>query len=330
MRSARRLLGVAAERVGARSRRGVPPGTIRDIPPRMIGQVQTFGRARGVTRGQRIVQLALARFYGGGWPAVVARRLGLQPTPRLRVQTIRLPGRSASAPALRVGFATDFHAGPTTHPEVLRRACDALAAARPDVLLLAGDFVELHARHIDRLAPLLAAVPAPLGRFAVLGNHDLLDNDAYVAERLRAVGVELLTNRAVALPPPHADVWLCGLDDPTRGVARADCALDGVPGTRVVLMHSPDGLLSIGERPFDFALCGHTHGGQVALPGGRPLVVPEGELSRQFVRGLFRLGPDGTRTLLVSRGVGCSTVPLRLFARPEVHVCTLVGTRAAG
>jgi predicted MPP superfamily phosphohydrolase len=291
----------------------------------MTRRVRTFGRARDMTRGLRLLQLTLARLYGAGWPAAVARHVGLQPDPRLRTHTLRLPGRPAGAPALRVAFASDFHAGPTTHPHVLRRACEALAAAAPDVLLLAGDFVELHARHIDDLAPLLAAIPTPLGKFAVLGNHDLMGDDTYVVDRLLGAGIRLLTNRAERLPPPHDDVWLCGLDDPTRGVARAECALDGVPGTRVVLMHSPDGLLTIGERPFDVALCGHTHGGQVALPGGKPLLVPEGELSADFIRGLYRLGADGRSALLVSRGVGCSTIPVRLFARPEVHLCTLVG-----
>jgi hypothetical protein len=291
-------------------------------------RVRTFGRARDMTRGLRLMQLALARLYGGGWSATVARRVGLQPDPRLRTLTLRLPHRAASAPALRVGFAADFHAGPTTHPDVLRRACRALADAAPDVLLLAGDFVELHARHVDRLVPLLAEIPAPLGRFAVLGNHDLMGDDRYVAERLRDVGIQLLTNRAVPLPAPHDDVWLCGLDDPTRGVARPECSLDGVPGTRIVLMHSPDGLLTIGERPFDVALCGHTHGGQVALPGGKPLVIPEGELSAEFMGGLRCLGPDGRRAMLVSRGVGCSTIPVRLFARSEVHLCTFVGGAA--
>jgi hypothetical protein len=303
-------------------------GPVGSAAPGTPRRVRTFGRARDMTRGLRLMQLGLARLYGAGWPATVARRVGLQPDPRLRTHTLRLPNRPAGAPALRVAFASDFHAGPTTHADVLRRACDALAAAAPDVLLLAGDFVELHAKHVDRIVPLLAAIPAPLGRFAVLGNHDLMGDDRYVAERLRAAGIQLLTNRAVALPAPHDDVWLCGLDDPTRGVARPECSLDGASGTRVVLMHSPDGLLTIGERPFDVALCGHTHGGQVALPGGKALIVPEGELSGEFMRGLYCLGPDGRRALLVSRGVGCSTIPVRLFARAEVHLCTLVG--AAG
>ena len=274
-----------------------------------------------MTRAMKVIQLLLARLYAGGWPAVVARRLGLQPDPRLRSHELRI-GRRAPLP-LRVAFATDFHAGPTTHPDVLRLACRALADARADVLLLTGDFVELHAKHIDELTPMLAAIPAPLGKFAVLGNHDLMGDDGYVAARLKEAGIELLTNRAHQLPAPHDDIWLCGLDDPTRGVAEAQCALDGVPGTRLVLMHSPDGLLAIGDRRFELAFCGHTHGGQVALPGGEPLVVPEGRLSRRFLRGLYHLGPDGRRMLLVSAGIGCSTVPVRLFARSEVHLVTV-------
>ena len=304
------------------------PGTGCDTPVGMTRRIRAFGRARGMSREMRLRQRTLAGLRGDGWAAALAYHLGLQRRPRLQPRAIGLASRAPSAPPLRVGFAADFHTGPTTHPELLRHACRVLADARPDLLLLAGDFVELHARHVDRLAPLLAAVPAPLGRFAVLGNRDLMSDDRYVAERLAAAGIELLTNRAVRLPPPHDDVWLCGLDDPTRGVARAECALDGAPGTRVVLMHSPDGLLAIGGRPFGLALCGHTHGGQVTLPGGEAPVVPEGALSRRFLQGLHHLGPDGTRALLVSRGVGCSTAPVRLGARAEVHLCTLVG--AAG
>lgn len=283
-----------------------------------------------MSRDLRRRQLLLAKLYGDGWPAAVARLLGLQPTPRLRSHALHLPRRSASAPPLRVAYGVDFHAGPTTHPDVLRHACYALASVQPDVLLLAGDFVEFHARYIDRLAPLLAGIPAPLGRYAVLGNHDLMGDDKYVAATLSAAGIEVLINRPVRLPSPHDDVWICGLDDPTRGDARADLALDGVDGVRLVLMHSPDGLLAIGQRPFDLALCGHTHGGQVALPGGEPLVLPEGRLSHRFLHGLYRLDPDGTRAVLVSRGVGCSTIPVRLFARPEVHACTMVGAAEGG
>jgi len=298
----------------------------------MTRRARTFGRARGLTRGLRLLELGLARVYGNGWPASLARRLGLQPDPVLRAHAFTLAARAArdmSRPPLRVGFASDFHAGPVTHPLVIARACALLADARPDVLLLAGDFVSLHARHVDTLLPLLAAIPAPLGRYAVLGNHDLVGDDRYIAERLTSAGVQVLTNRAVALAAPHDDVWICGLDDPTRGhPERGAAALDDVPdtaGARLVLMHSPDGLLALGARAFDAAFCGHTHGGQVVLPSGIALVAPEGRLSRRFLHGVYRLGPRGERTLLVSGGVGCSTIPARVLVRPEVHVVLMRG-----
>jgi predicted MPP superfamily phosphohydrolase len=86
-------------------------------------------------------------------------------------------------------------------------------------------------------------------------------------------------------------------------------------------MHAPSGLLDLGEERFDLALCGHTHGGQLALPGGVPLIVPHGRLSRRYARGRFSIGKD--RTLVVSVGVGCVVLPLRLFADPEIVVCNL-------
>jgi predicted MPP superfamily phosphohydrolase len=287
-------------------------------------RVKWFGRGRGLSLRLRLADLALGLSYRGGWPAVIALRLGLQGTVRTTSHTFGLPSRSATTPPLRVGFASDFHAGPTTHPSVLAQACRALADAKPDVLLLGGDFVSFHARYIDGLLPHLAAIDAPLGTFAVLGNHDLMADDRYIADRLEAIGIRLLLNRSVRLPAPHDDVWLCGLDDPDEGAPDAAAAFAGAAGTRLVLMHSPDGLRAIGDRRFAVAFCGHTHGGQVVLRSGRRLIVPQGPLSRQYLRGgVFRLCGSHDRVLLVSRGVGCTLVPVRRSADPEVHVCTL-------
>ena len=92
---------------------------------------------------------------------------------------------------------------------------------------------------------------------------------------LTTAGMDVLINRNVRLPPPFDRVWICGLDDHPGGTPNADAALASAAGVRVVLMHSPSNLLDLGRRRFDLALCGHTHGGQIALPGGIPLVVPK-------------------------------------------------------
>lgn len=286
-------------------------------------------RGRGTTRLGRAwdrVQPRLARFLCSGRAARWSYRLGLMG--RLAVRHHRFEISRRNTFDLRVAFAADFHAGATTHPAILEDAFRELAELRADLILLGGDFVAFEARDIEILLPMLRRLDAPLGVFAVLGNHDLTTDHARVVAELEASGVVMLTNRAVQLAPPHDDVWLCGLDDPIYGEPRAEATFADVePGaTRLVLMHAPDGLLAIGARDFDLALCGHTHGGQLALPGGTPIVMPKGKLCRRYPGGVYEL--SGRRRLLVSHGVGCSTLPLRLFARPEVHLCELVAVRA--
>jgi hypothetical protein len=223
--------------------------------------------------------------------------------------------------ALRIAFASDFHAGPTTSPALLDAAVDTLTAAQADLLLLGGDFVSLRASYAPRLLARLADVPAPLGRYAVLGNHDYWADAPGIVGMLESAGITMLTNRGIRLPTPFDAVVVSGIDDHTSGTPDAGAAFANEAPVRVVLMHAPSGLLDIGERRFDVALCGHTHGGQVALPDGRPLLVAHGRLSRRFSSGRYHL--DGGGTLLVSRGVGCTTLPVRVNAPAAVTICTM-------
>lgn len=276
-------------------------------------------RPKAALIGLRIEDLLFHR----GWPFRLARVLGRQP----RVLTVNhsiVVDRGADAlPPLKLVYASDFHAGPTTDPALLRRATAALREARPDVLLFGGDFVTLEPSAVDWLAGELGDIPAPFGRFAVLGNHDWWSGAQHIVRRLEASGIQVLTNRNQRLDPPFDRVWICGVDDHWCGKPDGATAFHGANDIRVVLMHSPSGLLDLGKERFDLALCGHTHGGQVALPGGVPILVPRGRLSRQYARGRFELA--GGATLIVSVGLGCVVLPLRLFATPEIVVCTLTG-----
>jgi len=262
-------------------------------------------------RWQRVQELLTV----GHWPARLAHLLGAQRPVGISRERFEL--RPVGTPrSLPVAFASDFHAGPCTHPLVLDSACRALAALEAPLLLLAGDFVCVSSRDIRELAPRLADIPAPLGKFAVLGNHDYWAGAAPVANALEAAGVRVLLNESVRLAPPYDEVWICGLDDPISGHPNPEAALEGASGQRIVLMHAPSGLGLLGGRRFELALCGHTHGGQLALPGGAPLFVPEGPDYRRFAQGRFQL--DRERFLFVTRGVGYSTVPVRSFCPSEV------------
>lgn len=268
----------------------------------------------------RLVRRLESTLHFGDWTVRLARALGIRPS--IRVQRIEVEGRGQpSARSLTIAYASDFHAGPTTDPEALSLACAALREIGADIVLLGGDFVNFASRDLEPLLPELASVPARVGRFAVLGNHDWLADPGYITERLEGIGIEVLTNRNRQLPPPHDGVWVCGLDDHWCGAPDPVRAFQGANGFRIVLMHAPSGLLDIGPAPFDLAFCGHTHGGQIALPGGRPIVLPNGELSRRYHRGRYQIGAG--QTLVVSVGVGCALIPLRIHADPEVIACTV-------
>jgi predicted MPP superfamily phosphohydrolase len=259
----------------------------------------------------------LSRAYRGGWPADLIRAAHLQDRVRTHHHHVRCAAWPSGAPPLRIAFASDIHAGPTTHASLIRETADALAAAKPDVLLLGGDYVLFDARHVEMLAPIFD-VPAPIGRFAVLGNHDLWADDRRIVSAIERAGIRVLVNEAAHLPAPYDRVSICGLDEPWTGRPDPSAAFADARDVRVLLAHAPSAVALVDE-PFDVCLCGHTHGGHIALPGGVP-IVNVGPLSREYPHGRHE---NRGRTLIVSRGIGGSESPLRLFAPPDVRIVDL-------
>ena len=265
----------------------------------------------------------LGALYAGGWPAVLTNALGLQGELQIAEHRFRVRRARTNAPPIRLAFASDFHAGPTLHPRLLRDTMAALRDANPDLLLLGGDFVSFHASYADRLVDGFRAVNAPLGKFAVLGNHDLLGDDAHIVSVLADAGVRVLVNSNARLPAPHDDVWVCGLDDWNEGTPDAAATFRGAEGTRILLMHQPDGLLVTRDERFEMALCGHVHGGQFLRRNREPAIRHRGPLSIVYMHGgVFHVGVANA-PVVVSRGIGTSTLPARRHADPQVHLCTL-------
>lgn len=283
-----------------------------------------FGRALRVSARKRRLEHLYDLAYIGGWPSWLARPLGLQGRLGLSRHVLTIASGDQTIPPLRIAFASDLHGGPGTHPATIRRACRLLADAKPDLLLLGGDFVSFHARHVEGVLEAIDMIPAPLGRLAVLGNHDLIADDAYIVRRLATIGVRTLVNENVRLPAPYDRVSVCGLDNTEQGTPDGPRALAGATDLRLVLMHSPDGLTALGSEPFAVAFTGHVHGGQFVLPGGKSLIGTKGPLSQRYLYGgTFELGKVGERILVVSRGIGQGSLPLRFRASPEVHLCDL-------
>ncbi len=288
------------------------PRRARSVPVKL----SSSGRGTSYTRLRGVVESALEVAYRGGWPARVWGRL----PGTCHVHVIRrtfgvLP---RGTPALRIGYASDLHAGPTTPTALLERAADALAEEELDVLLLGGDFVflEVTPAKLDALERFVQRAKAKR-TLAVLGNHDLWTHHHAIERALVRAGAELIVNRSVRLAPHHAAVAIVGLDDPWTGVPDAERAFHGADDAalRIVLCHSPDGVPLAAGRNVSLYCCGHTHGGHVAAPWGA-LYVP-GPLGKTMSSGFHEA--FGTR-VFVSRGLGGIELPVRTFAPPDVAV----------
>ncbi len=257
----------------------------------------------------------------GGVVAAITYRLGLHGRLGVTRYECRLPQERSLSQPLTIAFASDFHAGPTTHPAIFGELFRAIGQEQPDLLLLGGDFVSYKAEYVLAFTDELAACSPPLGKFAVFGNHDLWADDKRLSALLEQAGVTLLINRNLPLPTPFDTISLCGIDDPWTGEPDVAAAFHEAQATRIFLTHAPDGLLWTQDRQFDLAFAGHTHGGQIVPPGGKPVVLPHGPLSLQYPYGRFDLAQHSA--LIVSRGVGCSTLPVRINADPELVIVRL-------
>jgi uncharacterized protein len=242
---------------------------------------------------------------------------------RLVVRDIELAPPGWRHDGLRAGVLSDVHAGVPHMPlSKLARAVDALNDRAPDVHLLLGDYLDASQPWRRRLAPErvaaeLARLRAPLGTFAVIGNHDWRQSGDRMWRALEAAGVTVLEDRAVELAN---GLWVAGLADMRHRRPNVATALREIPrdAPAIVLTHDPDMFPEVPER-VALTLAGHLHGGQVAIPLLRRPLMPS-YYGERYARGHV---VEHGRHLLVSSGLGTSGLPIRFLAPPEVLILTL-------
>jgi hypothetical protein len=278
-------------------------------------------RNKRYSRRQHFIETCLGVVLLRGRVAALSYHLGLHGKLGVTRHTLTLPPERRLAQPLKIAFASDFHAGPSTHPAIFDDLFARIAQEQPDVLLLGGDYITGAAAQVEVLCSRLAQCAPPLGKFAVFGNHDLSTDDGLIARLFEQVGTRVLVNQAASLPAPFDSVAICGMDDPWTGAPDAVATFAGAGAVRILLMHAPDGLLMLKGQRYDVGFAGHTHGGQIALRDGTPIVMPQGPLSRPYYYGRFPVSGNGE--LIVSRGVGCGGIPLRINADPELVICTV-------
>ncbi len=199
---------------------------------------------------------------------------------------------------------------------------DKLRGLETDLTVITGDFrSRFHgdgSEALQRLGRLLPGIRARDGVFGVQGNHD---NPGFLPG-VEATGVVLLRNRAVRIGRGLDEIWLAGVDDPhLYETADLEAALDGVPegAFTILLAHSPELFRPAAERGIRLYLCGHTHGGQIHLPGIGPVFM-NARVPRRYGVGLWR---EGRMWGYTTFGAGSTAVPVRLGCKPEVMIFTL-------
>lgn len=251
---------------------------------------------------------------------------------RLCAYEVEVTGWPHGLDSMRIALLSDFHVGsPYNGLQKLREIVARTNAAEPDLVLLGGDYVVgwvLGGRLVppEEMTATLASLEAPLGVYAVMGNHDLWFDAERVRRALSEARIRVLEDEAVALPTETGELWLMGLRDHRAGRPDVSGALEKVPdGVPVLaLTHNPDLFPEIPSR-VRLTLAGHTHGGQVRLPLLGTPIVPSRYGSR-FVRGLV---VEGDRHLFVTPGLGTTILPVRFRVPPEISLIRVRSPRAA-
>lgn len=295
----------------------------RRRPPPAAGRRVFLRRAAGWTAAGGLGLL-------GGYSLLLEPRW-----PRVRRLRLPLADLPPALDGLRVAHMTDLHLGrynSAAYLESVVRRCNDLA---PDLVLLTGDFVHGSPRFIPRVAAIVARLAPRLGTLAVLGNHDHWEGAAACRRALRRAGAHLVDNArrwvgrdGLSHRARPGCLCVAGVGDLWEDRTDLDAALFGVdPRTpRLLLSHNPDFAETATARRsphrVDLMLSGHTHGGQVRLPGGRSLISPSRH-GTKYDQGFV----DGPRfRVFVSTGVGTTILPVRLLVRPEIVLFRLART----
>ena len=266
---------------------------------------------------RRFLHRAAAVAAAAALGSTTAQVVGTYPFDVVR-ERAALPGLRAP---LRIAWLTDLHHGQFVRTASVRAWVDAALAEAPDLVLLGGDLVDQTPgadADVDLVAE-LARLHAPLGVLAVPGNHDLgrFRGSGAFAALLRGTGIDLLVNRGLSV---REDLHVAGLDDLRNGRPDLGATLRAQPaaGATLLLSHNPDVLP---EVPLDvgLTLAGHTHGGQVVLPGVGALYTSS-RYGDRFLAGWV----EGPARGYVSRGLGVTNLPVRVNCPAELTVLDLV------
>jgi uncharacterized protein len=250
---------------------------------------------------------------GGGAYGFVYERHALG----LTTATLPVVNLPAALEGFTIGLLSDVHRSRWVSADDVDEAVQLMMQARPQLVVLGGDYVTWGDRaYVEPAADALGTLEAPHGVFGILGNHD---DDRDMPAALIKRGVQMLKDARTQISVNGQKLELIGIRFWTRRQADIAALLRGGEGMPILLAHDPRRLTEAAELGIPLVLSGHTHGGQVVLPG-------IGAVAAQKFPVVAGIGRQRQTTVFVSRGVGTVYVPVRINCPPEVALLTL--TRA--
>jgi predicted MPP superfamily phosphohydrolase len=237
---------------------------------------------------------------------------------------VSLPGLPPEFQGLRILQLSDIHAD--AWQDRGQRLLRLVSGLSFDVCVITGDYRFLtfgdYGSVITSVETLVNALQCEFGVIGILGNHDFIEK----VPLLENLGIRMLINESLPLHRGGSVIWLVGLDDPHfYGLHDLSKALANIPRPeiKILLVHTPEIIPAAAAAGLDYYLCGHTHGGQVCLPGGIPIFY-NAHCGRKYIAGAWKFnGMPG----YTSRGTGSSGLPVRFCCPPEITLHHLVAAR---
>ncbi len=231
---------------------------------------------------------------------------------------VKIPGWPKEFSGLSLAQVSDIHFGGVIHHEYMKFVFGEMRKLKPDLFALTGDFIS-RARDIPALENALKGFKAPLGVYAVLGNHDHWTEGSTVKKILERAKIKVLVNEVITFKRKGKTLSLMGVDDLWTGIKNDPFIEQAQGDARIMLAHNPDHFYLSDRAGAHIQISGHCHGGQVCFPLIGPVIVPSMQ-GRNYVGGFFR---DGQTTVFINRGIG-GFPQVRTLCHPEIVKLTLI------
>ncbi|EJV81842.1 MULTISPECIES: metallophosphoesterase [Bacillus] len=224
---------------------------------------------------------------------------------------------------------SDVHLGPEFTLKQLDNLVEKMNELCPDIVVFTGDLIDKFGSYNEEreeAKEILRKIHAPLGKYAVFGNHDRGGGGSLFYKRyMEEAGFSVLVNDVQKIKVENGKyITISGLDDLLLGKPQIDSTLKNLrqQDFNMLLVHEPDVVDKVAGYPVDFQISGHSHGGQVQIPFVGPLITTK--LAEKYVEGMYELeGKSKSLYLYVNRGIGTTRMPVRFWSVPELSVFVL-------